>query len=79
MSEVFSNAIAAAACCAFLIEGPEAMYSSLSPSFKQTVKDFLCAGPEVETTKILFRKICFITILELKNFYNLPASSVNLY
>ena len=46
LSEVFSNAMAAAACCAFLIEGPEAIYSSLSPNFRQTVKDFLCAGPE---------------------------------
>ena len=44
-SEVFSRAIAAAACWAFLIDGPDAMYFSESPNFKQTVKDFLCAGP----------------------------------
>ena len=36
-SLVFSIAIAAAACWAFLIEGPEAMYSSVSPNFRQTV------------------------------------------
>ena len=44
-NEVFSNAMAAAACCAFLMDGPDAIYSSESPNFKQTVKDFLCAGP----------------------------------
>ena len=44
-SFVFSNAIAAAACCAFLMEGPDAMYSS-SPTSRQTVKVFLWAGPD---------------------------------
>ena len=44
--------MAAAACWAFLMEGPEAMYSSTSPNFKHTVKDFLCAGPEIVAKKI---------------------------
>ena len=43
---VFSNAIAAAACWAFLIEGPEALYSSTSPNLRQTVNVFLWAGPD---------------------------------
>ena len=44
-SFVFSNAMAAAACCAFFMEGPDAMYSS-SPTSKQTVNVFLWAGPD---------------------------------
>ena len=48
--------MAAAACCAFLIEGPEAMYSSLSPSFRQTVNDFLCAGPKNENDKMSYSR-----------------------
>ena len=51
-NDVFSNAIAAAACCAFLMDGPDATYSSTSPNFKQTVNDFLCAGP-----KMLFENV----------------------
>ena len=43
---VFSRERAAAACCAFLMDGPEAMQSSLSPIFRHTVKFFLCAGPD---------------------------------
>ena len=43
--------MAAAACCAFLMDGPDAMYSSESPNFKQTVNDFLCAGPTKEIHK----------------------------
>ena len=31
--------------CTFLMEGPEAVYSSCSPILRQTVKVFLCAGP----------------------------------
>ena len=46
LSLVFSSAIAAAACWAFLIEGPVARYSSVSPSFRHTVKFFLWEGPE---------------------------------
>ena len=42
---VFSKAMAAAACWAFLIEGPEAIYSSTSPNLRQTVNVFLWAGP----------------------------------
>ena len=45
LSIVFSSAMAAAACCAFLIEGPDALYSS-SPTSRQTVKLFLWAGPD---------------------------------
>lgn len=43
---VFSRAMAAAACWAFFILGPLAIYSSLSPIFRHTVKVFLCAGPD---------------------------------
>lgn len=44
-SLVFSKAMAAAACWAFLIEGPDAMYSSLSPNLRHTVNVFLWGGP----------------------------------
>ena len=43
---VFSRLMAAAACCAFLMLGPLALYSSLSPILRHTVKFFLWAGPD---------------------------------
>ena len=45
LSLVFSKAMAAAACWAFLIEGPDAMYSSVSPNLRHTVNSFLWGGP----------------------------------
>lgn len=44
LNSVLVNALAAAECWAFLMLGPSASYSSF-PSFRVTVKIFLCAGP----------------------------------
>ena len=62
-SLVFSNAMAAAACCALLIEGPDALYSS-SPTSRQTVKDFLCAGPD---SSVNCREESYVRISGLNN------------